>query len=176
LFAIDITDRLINEIDPPEPQDPEDESWTAHRGWEDAHTRPWKGNPWAWCAHTWAWKPPHFEARIASQNGAFLFGGIPRSGRKLWWPKERGADASAWRLAEVRRCISLPLRMHVVAPGGGGAYQPAYTFRIRADAKDEIRERLRALFGYQHSTIYPDFPGFAAFAEPNLSDAPPAEV
>jgi hypothetical protein len=172
LFAIDITDRLINEIDNSEFA-PEDEAWTAHRGWEDQGSRPWKPNPWAWCAHTWAWKPPHFEARIAAQNGAFLFGGTPRSQRGLRWPKERGSQAQSWHLDDVRRCISLPLRMHVAEPGGGWAQQPAYTFRIKAEAKPEIRERLRALFGYQHSTIYPDLPGFATYAEPHLRNSPP---
>lgn len=174
LFAIEITDRLINEIDTVEAEDKDKHEWTAQRGWEDEYSRPWKENPWAWCAHTWAWKPPHFEARIAAQNGAFLFGGIPRSQRGLRWPKARGSDASSWHLGQVRRCISLPLRMHVVEAGGGWAHQPAYTFRIKAAAKAEIRERLRALFGYQHSTIYPDLPGFAEFAEPSLRDSPPS--
>jgi hypothetical protein len=51
-------------------------------------------------------EPPHFDARIAAQNGAFLFGGIPRSQRGLRWPKQRGADARSWHLDDVRRCIS----------------------------------------------------------------------
>ncbi len=55
----------------------------------------------------------------------------------------------------------------------GGSRQPAYTFRIAADAKAEIREQLRALFGYQHSTIYPDMSGFAEFGEPHLRRVPP---
>jgi len=62
--------------------------------------------------------------------------------------------------------------MHVVEPGGGGAHQPAYTFRIAAAAKADIRERLRALFGYEHSTIYPDLSGFASFARPHLRTTP----
>jgi hypothetical protein len=173
VFAIDITNRLINEINPPDADDEGNVPWTAHRGWEDETLRPWKEDPEEWSAHTWAWQPPHFEARIASQNGAFLFGGIPRSQRGLRWPMGRGAHSRSWHLDEVRRCTSLPLRMHVAEPGGGGAQQPAYTFRIKADAKPEIRERLRALFGFQHSTIYPDFPGFSSFADPALRSSPP---
>lgn len=171
LFAIDVTDRLMNEI-AESPEDPNDRAWTARRSWEDETIRPWKDSPWAWTAHTWAWKPPHFEARIAAQNGAFLFGGVPRSGRGLRWPLERGPQSKSWGLDQVRRCISVPLRMHVVEPGGGGAQQPAYTFRIAAAAKSEIRERLRVLFGYEHATIYPDLPGFAAFGRPHLRTKP----
>jgi hypothetical protein len=45
LFAVDITDRLINEIDPPEEQ-VDDETWTAHRAWEEEHSRPWNELAW----------------------------------------------------------------------------------------------------------------------------------
>ena len=166
LFAIDVTNRLINEDD-------------EKRTWEDATHRPWKSEDpdWQneWCAHVWAWRPPAFERRIAAQNGAFLFGGVPRTNIGLRWPKTTSGIGS-WKQDEVRRCTSLALRFHKVAPTAGGVSsdgQPAYTFRIKAAAKAEIREKLRTLFGYHHSTIYPDFPGFAQYAEPHLRSAPP---
>jgi hypothetical protein len=167
LFAIDITDRLINERD-------------DYRAWEDDLYRPWNdpGNPWQrqWCGATWAWRPPPFEARIAAQTGAFLFGGVPRTNLGIVWPKETGAGAPRWTQDEVRRSVSVPLRFHVAEPRAGGVPaaggQPAYTFRIKADAKEEIRERLGTLFGYRHSAIYPDFPGFADFAGPHLRSSP----
>jgi hypothetical protein len=167
LFAIDITDRLINERE-------------EYRAWEDELHRAWKdtGNPWQrqWCGTTWAWRPPAFEARIAAQSGAFLFGGVPRTNLGIVWPKDTRGDAPPWTQDDVRRAVSVPLRFHVAEPRAGGVPaargQPAYTFRIKADAKAEIRERLGTLFGYRHSAIYPDFPGFASFAEPHLRDRP----
>jgi FRG domain len=168
LFAIDITNRLINEDE-------------EKRDWEDATHRPWKRDDpeWIkeWCSQTWAWRPPAFERRIAAQNGAFLFGGVPRTGIGLRWPKAPRTGSGWWSIDEVRRCVSVPLRFHVAEPRAGGVPrergQPSYTFRISASAKPEIRERLRTLFGYQHSTIYPDFPGFSDFAEPHLRTSKP---
>lgn len=160
LFAVDITDRLINEDD-------------DHRAWEDATTRPWADlDPRDWLGTTWAWRPPPFEARIASQHGAFLFGGVPRSGLGLRWPKGPGAGSGSWHVDDVRRCTSLPLRVHKAEPGGGGVRadgQPVYTFRIKSAAKKDIRNRLRQVFAYAHETIYPDYPGFADFGMPHLA-------
>jgi hypothetical protein len=175
LFAIDITNRLINEQD-------------EDRDWEDQLDRPWKrveadgseNVAWRnqWCGQAWAWRPPAFERRIAAQNGAFLFVGVPRTGVGIAWPTRGESGKANWGLDEVRRCVSVPLRFHVAAPLAGGVPkekgQPAYTFRIKAGAKPEIRERLRTLFGFQHATIYPDFPGFAAYAEPFLRNQPPS--
>lgn len=166
LFAIDITNRIINERE-------------DRRDWEDQLHRPWKetNDAWqrAWCGEALAWKPPAFEARIAAQNGAFLFGGVPRTNLGITWPKTT-ASSPRWKQDEVRRCVSVPLRFHKADPVAGGVPtekgQPAYTFRIKASAKTEIRERLKTLFGYKYSTIYPDFPGFAEFAEPHLRSAP----
>jgi hypothetical protein len=162
LFAIDITARLINEDD-------------HRREWEDSYARPWAdfGTGVDWCGATWAWEPPAFEARIASQRGAFLFSGVPRTGVGLQWPKRPGEDR--WPIDQVRRCTSLALRFHRIdAEGGPGrpGEQPAFTFRIPAAAKPEIRARLRDLFGYDHSTIYRDYPGFAQVGAPNLKSAP----
>jgi hypothetical protein len=159
LFAIDITDRLINEDD-------------KRRDWEDAARRPWLDlDIHEWCGKTWAWQPPPFEARIASQHGAFLFGGVPRTALGVTWPKTPTAGGGNWQLDNVRRSISLPLRLHKAEPEAGGVPaggQPAYTYRIKAPAKAEIRARLGQVFGYTHRTIYPDYPGFAEFGVPSL--------
>ena len=174
LFAIDITNRLINEQD-------------DLRGWEDQLHRPWNRQnaegrediEWRnkWCGQALAWRPPAFEARIAAQNGAFLFGGVPRVGAGVAWPTRGEAPKQNWGVDAVRRCVSVPLRFHVAEPQAGGVArekgQPAYTFRIKTEAKHEIRERLRTLFGFQHSTIYPDFPGFASYAAPFLRNRAP---
>jgi hypothetical protein len=47
-----------------------------------------------------------------------------------------------------------------------------YTFRIKDEAKKDIRERLKQMFGYDHSTIYPDYSGFSLFGTPNLKSRP----
>jgi hypothetical protein len=159
LFAIDVTDRLINEDN-------------DRRRWEDELARPWSDLPSEeWCGNTWAWRPPPLEARISSQHGAFLFGGVPRTGVGLRWPKRPAAGSGSWNVDDVRRCTSLPLRLHKAQPGAGGVSvegQPVYTYRILASAKREIRNRLQNLFGYSHPTIYPDYPGFADFGMPRL--------
>lgn len=152
LFAIDITSKLINE--------------TENRDWEDALSRPWKGlSEDDWSIVTFGWKPPPFEARIAAQNGAFLFGGVPttKPGFQLL---KKPSESPTWSRPSVRKCTSVALRFHKANPRAGGVAKqgsPAYTFRIAAKAKAEIRERLEAMFGYSYRTIYPDFPGFATF-------------
>jgi hypothetical protein len=170
LFAIDVTGRLINEDD-------------VRRSWEDDVKRPWRNlTAPAWCTSAWAWKPPAFEARIASQHGGFLFGGVPSAvappGRvgPLQWPKTSAPGDGRWTIDEVRRCLSIALRFHQLDPAAGGVGaegQPAYTLRITAGAKQQIRDRLARLFGYSHATIYPDFPGFAEFATPELPHTAP---
>lgn len=164
LFAIDVTRRLINEDD-------------KRRSWEDELSRPWKTlETDEWSSKTWAWKPAPFQARIAAQHGAFLLGGVPRTGLGISWPKSPRADGGTWNIGKVRRCVSLPLRFHKADPEGGGVGpegQPAFTFRITATAKRDIRERLTTVFGYSHGTIYPDYPGFAEFGTPLLADTSP---
>jgi hypothetical protein len=163
LFAIDITSKLINE--------------SANREWESSLKRPWKGlAPDDWSTETFAWRPSPFEARIAAQNGAFLFGGVPVTKPGHQYKKSTARPAQYWTKSQVRRSTSLALRMHKANPRAGGVPNdgsPAYTFRIAATAKAEIRERLESMFGYSHRTIYPDFPGFAAHGT-SLPTMPPA--
>lgn len=169
LVVVDVTERLINEND--------------NRDWEDDLKRPWRpdNRPDSWCISTFAWRPSRFEDRIAAQNGGFLLGGVPKtiggSGRRVHYPKTTNAAADGmWKIDEVRAATSVPLRMHKpMIRGGAGAppQNPAYTLRIKAAAKSEIREKLERLFGYTHATIYPDFPGLADFGFPDLRTAPP---
>lgn len=94
LFAIDITDRVINEN-------------KYLRDWEDTLDTPWSESfrkqkfssipkeswpspseapideqtysRWCnfeWTTHYYAWKPPSLDARISAQNGGFLLGGV----------------------------------------------------------------------------------------------------
>lgn len=116
-----------------------------------------------------AWRAPHYNARIAAQDGGFFLGGVPTSrGPEApnQWPRDGGGY---WRIGAVRAATCLSLRPHKLRVKHGGVSQDAiYTMRILAAAKREIRERLERSLGYKHSTIYPDFTGFAMFATPYL--------
>ncbi len=161
LFAVDISSRLINERD-------------DLRGWEDRLDPPWSDfDESRWTGETFAWKPSPFERRVAAQNGAFLFAGVPRTRPGFQLPRTPRSGRT-WTLPEVRQVTSLPMRFHLANPRAGGVRSqgtPTYTFRIEAGAKRNIRRRLAAQFGYSHRTIYPDFPGFAAFGT-ELPSAP----
>lgn len=162
LFAFDVTNKIINED-------------ADMRAWEDSLFRPWKSNEFdqeQWTTSVFAWKPPSIDPRIFAQNGAFLLGGVPAStkpgGAKLQFPKEPGVN-TRWKIDEVRTSTSVAMRPHVFDPRQGGVVDGAlYTFRIKHEAKKDIRERLRQMFGYDHSTIYPDYSGFSLFGTPNL--------
>jgi hypothetical protein len=153
LFAVDISSRLINEQD-------------ELRGWEDRMDRPWSDfDESRWTGETFAWIPSPFERRVAAQNGAFLFAGVPRTRSGFQVPRTPRSSRT-WPVAQIREVTSLPMRFHLANPRAGGVRAqgaPTYTFRIAATAKENIRRRLAAQFGYSHRTIYPDFPGFAAF-------------
>jgi hypothetical protein len=175
LFAIDITAKLINETD-------------RLRDWEDANSRPWKDrldeddpaeqmSQEEWSTTTLAWKPPPFEQRIAAQNGAFLFGGVPISRPRFQFKKDTPPGSGYWPISTARECTSIHLKMNKANPKAGGvpgSGSPAYTDRIAGTAKADIRRHLEAMFGYSHKTIYPDFPGFATFGIPGLPAQPPA--
>lgn len=167
LFAFDVTDRLINENDDLRP-------------WEDEFGRPWKEGQGGkidkkeWTTSVFAWKPANLDARIAAQNGGFLFGGVPATnkpnGTKFQFPKSPNYRDGWWPIEEGRKCCCIAARPHVFEPDRGRGAGPGalYTFRIKSNAKADIRKRLDKLFGYRHSTIYPDFSGFSDFALPTI--------
>lgn len=166
LFAVDITNRLINENN-------------DHRKWEDDLSRPWRPDREdalrknEWTTSVYAWKPSNLDGRIFAQNGGFIFGGVPGSknidGGPFQFPKSTTPGDGKWKIDEVRQYCCLALRPHKFETNKGGAIDGAlYTFRIAAEAKREIRENLEKMFGYKHSTIYPDYTGFSMFGTPAL--------
>ncbi|WP_236168482.1 FRG domain-containing protein [Pseudomonas atacamensis] len=169
LFAFDVTDRLINEK-------------AEFRPWEDSYHRPWKSGAVddldrkEWTTSVYAWKPSSLDARIAAQNGGFLFGGVPASSKpdnkKFQFPKSPNFNDGWWSIEEGRKACCIAARPHVFDPAKGKRPGPGalYTFRIKAGAKADIRQRLEKLFGYKHSTIYPDFSGFSSFAVPHIKN------
>ena len=166
LFAFDVTNKIINED-------------AGMRPWEDSLIRPWTSERFdqnQWTTSVFAWKPPSIDPRIFAQNGAFLLGGVPAStkpgGARLQFPKGPGVN-KRWWIDEVRTSTSVAMRPHVFDPKQGGVVDGAlYTFRIKHAAKKDIRARLKQMFGYDHSTIYPDYSGFSLFGTPNLKSRP----
>lgn len=164
LFAIDVTDRIINENN-------------KYRRWEDELNRPWgdktKIDQNSWSTTAFAWKPASLDSRIFAQNGGFLFGGVPSSsapnGKTLQFPKGPKNEDGNWSIDEVRSACSIAARQHKFdSVRGATPKNPMYTFRIRAELKKEIRNRLELMYGFKHSTIYPDYTGFSEFALPEI--------
>lgn len=166
LFAVDVTDRLINEQD-------------DRRTWEDAFARPWTSSNSQqvsrkeWTTTVFAWRPPSLDGRIAAQNGGFLFGGVPMTekpdNKRFQLPKT-STGTEKWSIDEIRQatCIAIRPNDFNAAKGAKSSTGALYSFRIKAAAKGKIRDRLERLFGYRHSTIYPDYTGFASFGTPDL--------
>jgi hypothetical protein len=74
------------------------------------------------------------------------------------------------RADEIRTCVSVPIRMNsptyirnFVARGRPPGYPLAFTIRVPTEAKHHLLRDLERGFGYTHSMLYPDYPGFAAF-------------
>jgi FRG domain len=194
LFAIDVTDRLINEN-------------KNLRDWEDAIDTPWSTsfisdhfrklkstghkfaspisedefkNNWLheWSSHFYAWRPPALDARIAAQNGGFVFGGIVGTslregyldtgieGRRAVFqlvdPDQKDARLT---IDDTRRltCLAIQPKPFPTSPIRKNSPSSVYCIRIESKGKVEIRSKLRQIFGYTHSTIYPDFSGFSQF-------------
>lgn len=166
LFAFDVTDRLINEN-------------KAYQSWEDDLSIPWEKDnvKEGWTTSVFSWKPSSLDSRISAQNGGFIFGGVPASkkvdGNTFQFPKSPNNKEGWWGIDEGRQACCLALRPHKFEHNGRGAipHSALYTFRIAANAKEEIRERLDKMFGYRHATLYPDYTGFSNFGTPWLKNA-----
>ena len=146
------------------------------------HLRSWDQE---WSSHYYAWKPPALDARIAAQNGGFLLGGIvgavlregyidqskeKRSGGFQIADPEPHVTGRKWMsIEEVRDITCLAIRPQKIPQGAlrANTTSAVYSIRISRDAKKEIRDNLETIYGYNHSTIYPDFPGFAEFSASN---------
>jgi hypothetical protein len=89
--------------------------------------------------------------------------------RRFQLPKTLAGDEK-WSIDEVRQatCIAIRPNEFSKAKGIKSSTGALYSFRIKAAAKAKIRDRLERLFGYRHSTIYPDYTGFASYGTPDL--------
>lgn len=159
LFIFDVSERIINE------------STAEERMWEETHSRPWNGDrrPEDWRQRTWAWRPAPIEARFAAQAGGFLMGGVPISTGGRW----KDASGASWPIDTVRDCLSVAARFTKLEPGPGRPpNHPAFTVRVKAPAKPEIRESLRSWFDLDGRTVYPDHAGFGAYGLPTIARRP----
>lgn len=169
LFAIDVSNRRINEMD-------------SHRKWEDSLRRPWPRTGDTaykeWTTSGYTWRPARLDHRMSAQHGEFLLGGVPSTGTSnepVQWVKDTAKKpSSTWKIDEVRRAVSVPIHFHKIAASQGHPpSNPAFTIRVASAAKQDIRQRLEKMYGLRHATIYPDFPGFAQFGRPTLRTRPP---
>lgn len=159
LFAIDVTKRLINER-------------PRYRSMEDDLERPWRVggsvSPYVWQTQAFAWIPSSLDRRIAAQNGAFLFGGVPISRSRHQYPATT-KPGSLLTQDQLRRCTSVPLRFHKAGSQvGRPPANPTYTYRVASEFKQELRIWLRDIVGLDSAHIYPDYAGFGTFGTPYL--------
>lgn len=196
LFAIDVTGRLINE--------------NKHlRSWEDSLDTPWSDSfirsqflevsrsyksrfsemndqtfkrKWLneWSSHFYAWRPPALDARIAAQNGGFIFGGVVGSSLQegVLDPAQEEKSSvfqianpnnlnNLIRIKDTRSLTCFAIQPKKFPEGSirENAKNSVYSIKITSAAKREVRDKLKYIFGYNHSTIYPDFSGFSRFGE-----------
>jgi hypothetical protein len=129
--------------------------------------------PWAssapddWKRDIYIWTPPPIDPRMARHQGCFLLAGVP-STPGSW--NLSPAGGGQLRAPQIRECVSVPVRLnsphylsHDRARGRRPGYPLAFTIRVPAAAKRELRTTLQVGFGYTHAMMYPDYPGFAKF-------------
>lgn len=191
MFAVDITDRVINEnkhlrnwedsLDTPWSESYRKKTYSELSSGASKHSSEadflggW-GNEWS--SHYYAWKPPALDSRIAAQNGGFIFGGIvgARLGEGFIDPTvgiKRGSfqvanpgSGETWlSIDDVRQVTCLAIKPQKIPSMSvrSNTKNAVYSIRIAHRAKKDVQGMLRRIFGYTHATIYPDYPGFAAF-------------
>lgn len=137
-----------------------------HRPWEGSDDQDSGFGEWGTGRIRRFWIPPHYESRIAAQNAAFILDGVPVKSPDLsrYYPKGNGRDG-LWSLADRLAASSISVRFsrpnRAVGSRIAATLPPSFTFRIKADAKYEIRQTLEERYSYSKSTIYPDIQGAA---------------
>lgn len=116
------------------------------------------------------WRPPVYNPRIAAQNGAFLVDGVPFGypGSNTFY-KSPGVGRERWGIGEVRDASAIPFRLNdATRAKQTDVSSPAFTFRIAASARKEIRNRLELNYGYSAASLYNDLYGLAQYADQRL--------
>jgi FRG domain len=155
VFAVDISHRLVTrqnamQFDP----------WWLER-------TPSATDPWT--TESWIWRPPPLEARIVTQQGCFLMGGMPSTR-----PARNVRAQDGWRPLrqdETLQCMSVPFQLiqyeQAVAASEKrrlrGRQPTTHAFTLRTEGKEQLRRELFQMFGLSQSALFPDFAGFAQF-------------
>lgn len=119
---------------------------------------------WGTGARRRVWVPPAYDPRISAQNAAFILDGVPMTSAKTA-PYFKIEGSTYWRRADLLASGSIYAKMF--KPSAKPRYNarnfaPTFSFRIVAEAKEEIREVMESRFGYRLSYIYPDMSALAA--------------
>ncbi|WP_413332269.1 FRG domain-containing protein, partial [Brevibacterium sp. GP-SGM9] len=118
---------------------------------------------WGTGARRRIWVPPAYDARIAAQNAAFLLEGVPMFTRGNLRLFERAKNRQ-WHAVDVAAATSIyarPANPHKRARPNKAGLAPVFTFRIEAQAKDQIRQSLTQIYGYTTALLYPDIQGMS---------------
>jgi hypothetical protein len=136
--------------------------------WQDLASR--KAKDWGTGEVRRVWRPPAYNERISAQNGAFLIDGVPFTyPGSNQFTKGPGMVNDRWRIGAIRDASSIPMKLNDPSRQRQTAKStPAFTFKIAATARDEIRERLERNYGYSAASLYSDLFGLAQFATPQL--------
>jgi|ERR1017187_34473 hypothetical protein len=140
-------------------------SWSS---WQNLANR--VANDWGTGEVRRVWRPPAYNERISAQNGAFLIDGVPfaYAGSNLF-TKGPGLIQERWRIGEIRDASSVPMKLNDASRQRQTPRStPAFTFKIAASARNEIRDRLERNYGYSAASLYSDLSGLAQFAAPHL--------
>lgn len=159
LFAFDVTD---NEIKLEEAWGGYNLPWSkgsqvANKDWQNALPR--------------FWRPPSYHDRIPAQNSAFLISGVPvvsdGANTRLYRKSPGdGSGAESWKAEEVRRATSVNLKLTSTTRNPQLSTPPSFTIRVKASAKEEIRDRLKRIAGLDSAAVYPDIFGLATHGAP----------
>jgi hypothetical protein len=140
----------------------------VERAWERRADIPWASAPEDWSRDIYIWTPPPIDPRMTRQQGCFVIGGVPTTAGG-WNRSPQGTGLLGQ--AAIRACVSVAIRLnhpgHMTSAHWRGrppTYPLAFTLRIPAEAKPGLRRVLQRGFGMTHAMMYPDYPGFAAFA------------
>lgn len=133
------------------------------------------------------WVPPTYNNRILAQNAAFLIDGVPRSTKynssyfAVKHPKNEKMKNNFWKIRDIRSSSSIPALLYNLEEGEEVRKKnrrqktgrkrnlaPTFTFRIKAEAKSEIRRKLENVFGYISSVIYPDILGLSIYSRSQI--------
>ena len=105
-----------------------------------------------------------------SQNATFMLDGVPFDFERSRADEQRPWERSGMTVNEWKNVASMSFQLsQIERPPLSEQSAPAFTLRIDARAKEEIRKLLEERYGYRSSTIYSDMSGLADYVAANMS-------